>query len=351
MGATYRFTADQLRSLTRRLFAAAGTPEPIVSTVTEILINANLAGHDSHGVIRIPSYLNGIESGHIKPAAEPERIRESTGTLLVDGGNGFGHYTARRAMEWAIEKARRDEICCVSLTRTGHIGRVGEYAEMAARAGCIGFITVGGGSSTGGAILPFGGAQGRLGTNPLAVGVPTGDETPFIIDFATSVIAGGKVMVARSKEVDLPPGTIVDRELKPTVKIADLDNGGFMLPFGAHKGYALSLLICLLGGLAGHSHRHDGSMGGCFMQVIDVKALTPLAEYQQGVRQFLDGIKATPPAPGFPDVLVPGDYEQRSRTERLARGIEVPEKVVRQIGEWAEKLSVPMEKGVAEPAR
>jgi uncharacterized oxidoreductase len=351
MRATHRFTADQLRSLTRRLFIAAGTPEPIAAAVTEILINANLAGHDSHGVIRIPSYLDGIEKGHIQPTAEPERVKQTAGTLLVDGRNGFGHYTAQRAMQWAIEKARWDEICCVSFIRTGHIGRLGEYAEMAAQAGCIGLVTVGGGSGTAGAILPYGGAKGRLSTNPMAVGVPTGDDTPFIIDFATSVIAAGKIMVARSKEADLPPGSIVDRQLKPSVKTADFDDGGFLLTFGGHKGYALSLLVCLLGGLAGPSQRQEGSMGGAFMQVIDVKAFTPLEEYQQGVRAFLDGIKATPPAPGFEEVLVPGDFEQRSRIQRLAHGIEVPETVVQQIGNWAGKLSVPMEIGTAERVR
>jgi hydroxycarboxylate dehydrogenase B len=348
MGATHRFTAGYLRSLTRQLFVAAGTPDPIAGVVAEILVNANLAGHDSHGVLRIPAYLRGIEDGHLDPAAEPQLLRETATTLRVDGHRGFGHFTARQAMKWAIEKARRSEVCCVTLVRTGHIGRLGEYAEAAARAGCIGLITVGGGSRGGGAILPYGGAQGRLGTNPIAVGAPTGDETPFILDFATSTIADGKIRVARSRGADLTPGCIVDRHGNPSVRTADYDDGGFLLPFGGHKGYALSLMICLLGGLAGTFDRERGSMGGAFMQVIAVSALTELADYQQSVRAFLDGMKATPPAPGFTEVLVPGDFEQRSRVERLARGIEVPDTVYGEIREWAGKLSVSLDEEAGE---
>jgi hydroxycarboxylate dehydrogenase B len=348
MAATHRFTAGHLRSLSRRLFVGAGTPEHIAGAVAEILVNANLTGHDSHGVLRIPAYLSAIEKSHLDPAAEPERLRETATTLRIDGCCGFGHYTARQAMQWAIEKARQSEVCCVTLVRTGHIGRLGEYAEMAARAGCIGLITVGGGSRDGGGILPYGGIQGRLGTNPIAVGAPTGDETPFILDFATSTIADGKIRVARSRGADLPPGCIVDRHGNPSVKTADYDDGGFLLTFGGHKGYALSLFVCLLGGLAGTFDRERGAMGGAFMQVIDVSALTEPSEYQRGVRAFLDGIKATPPASGFAEVLVPGDFEKRSRAERLTGGIEVPDTVYGEIRDWAGKLSVSLDEAAAE---
>jgi LDH2 family malate/lactate/ureidoglycolate dehydrogenase len=340
MGETHRFTADQLRVVAARLFAAAGAPDPIADAVAEILVNANLAGHDSHGVLRIPAYLGAIESGHLDPAAGPEILHETAGTLRVNGRGGFGHYTARWAMGKAIAKAKEAEVCCVAFQRTGHIGRLGEYAEQAARAGCIGLITVGGGGGDGGKILPYGGAQGRLGTNPIAVGVPTGDETPFILDFATSVIADGKIRVARSRGADLPPGCIVDRQGNPSVKVADYDEGGFLLPFGGHKGYALSLLICLLGGLAGKFDPERGSMGGTFMQVIDVGAFTDLSQYQRGACAFLDGLRATTPASGVDAVLVPGDWERRCRATRLAHGIEVPESVFAEIRDWAERLNV-----------
>ena len=181
------FEVVHLQAFTNNLFVAAGTPQHIADNVAEILIKANLAGHDSHGVLRIPSYLAGIEGGGIHPDAEPDVLRETDNTLHIDGGNGFGHYTARYAIRGAIEKAKIGRTCFATLTRTGHIGRVGEYAQEAAESGCIGIITVGGGSKGGGRILPFGGAVGALGTNPIAIGVPTGDDTPFLIDFSQRV--------------------------------------------------------------------------------------------------------------------------------------------------------------------
>ena len=179
--------------------SAAGTTDAVADVVAGSLVNANVAGHDSHGVLRIPEYLGQIERGTVRGDAEPTVLEETASTLLLDGNDGFGHYTARHAMTRAIDKARRSESGCVSLVRTGHIGRLGEYAEQAAHAGCIGIVTVGQGQGGRGITAPFGGAQGALATNPVAVGVPTGDDAPFIIDFATSMVAEGKLRVARSQ--------------------------------------------------------------------------------------------------------------------------------------------------------
>jgi LDH2 family malate/lactate/ureidoglycolate dehydrogenase len=154
------------------------------------------------------------------------------------------------------------------------------------------------------------------------------------------MIAEGKIQVARSQGADLPAGCIVDRHGSPSVKTADFYDDGFLLPFGGHKGYALSLFTCLLSGLSGAFDRERGSVWGAFMLVLNINAFTPLEEYQQGLRAFLDGIKATPPAPGFHEVLVPGDFEHRSRTQRLAHGIELPDTIYAPIREWAAKLDV-----------
>ncbi len=350
MATTHKFQASYLHSVTRRIFVAAGATRHIADDVAEILVNANLAGHDSHGVLRIPAYLRGIESGGLVPDAEPETVKETANTMFFDGKRSFGHYIAREAMKRAIEKAKEADSCSASLVNTGHIGRLGEYAEAAARAGCIGIITTGGGGRMQGITVPFGGAGGATGTNPIAVGVPTGDDSPFVIDIATSMIAEGKIQVARSKGEDLPEGYIVDKNGNPSVKPADFYDGGFLLPFGLHKGYSIGLLICLLGGLSGSFDVEKGTMGGCFMQVINVNALTPLEEYQQGVRAFLDGIKSIPPAPGFSEVLVPGDFEHRNRVQRLADGIEIPDTIHQQISECAEKLEVSMSEDAVEAA-
>ena len=350
MGMTHSFQASYLHAMTRELLVAVATPHHIAENVAEILVNANLAGHDSHGVIRIPSYLQSIAGNRTQPAAEPIFIDETANTLRVDGGNGFGHYTARKAMERAIEKAKEADMCSVTLVRTGHIGRLGEYAEAAARTGCIGITTNGNGVKDGGNIVPFGGASGALGTNPISIGVPTGDDSPFIIDFATSMIAGGKILFAQSRGMDLPEDCIVDKHGNPSVKTADFYDGGFLLPFGKHKGYAFSLLMCLLGGLSGNFDLERGAMGGQFMLVLNVSAFTPLEAYQEGVRAFLDGIKSIPAAPGFDGVLVPGDYERCSRLQRLAHGVDVPDTTYQEILEWGEKLEVSLSEGIVETA-
>ena len=342
------FQASYLHAITRRLLTAAGTLRHVADVVAEVLVNANLSGHDSHGVLRVPHYLSDISKGIIHPASEPKVVKETANTLFVDGQWGFGHYTARKATKLAIEKARETGVCCVGFVGTGHIGRLGEYVEIAAHSGCIGIITYGRGERVGKKIVPFAGARGMLGTNPIAVGVPTGDEVPFIIDFATAKIAGGKIMVAESKNSDLPEGCIIDKHGNPSVKTEDYYDGGFLLPFGGHKGYALSLLICLLGGLSEGFNAERGAMGGTFMQVIGPTAFAPLKVYQQRVRGFLNDIKKTPPARGFDEVLVPGDFEHSSRVERLVQGVEVPDTIYRQIQGWAEKLDVSISGDVVE---
>ncbi|MCY3902210.1 MAG: Ldh family oxidoreductase [Caldilineaceae bacterium] len=343
-----RHSASYLRRISRNLFAAAGTPEDIAATVADILVNANLAGHDSHGVQFVPMYLDRIEAGELKPAARPEIVRETSTTVHVDGHYGFGHNMSRQAMDWAIERARRTAVCCVTFENSTHIGRLGEYAEQAARAGCVTVITLGWASDGPSQVVPFGGARGCLGTNPMAVGIPTGDDAPFVIDFATSVIAGGKILVARDKGVDLPPGAVVDKDGRPSTDPGVYFDGGSLLPFGGHKGYALSLYFSLMGGLAGGFAGEHSAMSGLFMQVYDVAGFSPLDEYQRQVRIVLDAIKATPPAPGFDEVLVPGDFEHRSRQQRLAEGIEVPAETYGKIEVWAEKLDISLDREAGE---
>ena len=178
---------------------------------------------------------------------------------------------------------------------------------------------------------------------------PTGDDTPFIIDFATSVIAGAKIEFADSKGEDLPEGCFVDKHGNPSVKSADYWDGGALLPFGRHKGYALSLLTCLLGLQHGDFNSEEDYIGGIFMQVINISAFAPVETYQRNVRGFLDNIKATPPAPGFDEVLVPGDFERRSRLHRLANGIDVPDAIYyKRTREWADKLGVSLGEEVVE---
>ena len=339
---THNFTASHLHAITRQIFVGAGAPRHIADSVAGVLINANLSGHDSHGVLRIPQYLGWIADGSLRPAAEPKVVKETPNSLLVDGGQGFGHYASLKTIHMAIEKAKAGNVACANLVHMSHIGRLGEYVEAAARAGCIGIVTcgVGLGCTTPTRVVPFGGAVGKLDTNAIAIGVPAGDGASFIADFATSVVAEGKVRVALSKNLDLAEGCILNKHGNTTVKPADFFDGGWLLPLGGHKGYALSLITCLLGGLSPDIDLQVDGMSGAFMQVINIQAFTPLDSYQRGARAFLDGMRETPPAPGYDEVMVPGDLAHRHRAERLANGIELPETTLQHIRDAAVDLNI-----------
>ncbi len=341
-----RLSAPGLHGLIRRLLMAAATPRHIADVVAAVLVNSNLAGHDSHGVLHLPRYLKSIADAQLDAAAEPAVVRETAASLVIDGRDGHGHYVARWGMRRLLEKAAENEFCRASFRRIQHIGRLGEYAEMAAREGFIGIVLYGG---SGSCTLPYGGAKGALGTNPIAAGIPTSHGPPFVLDYATSRIAISKALLARSRGLPLPAGCIVDRDGNPSVDPEAYFEGGNLLGFGGHKGYALSLLVGLLCGLSGENEAGDGRIVGHVMLVMNVDDLTPLGPYREAARAFLDRIKSTPPAPGFDEVIVPGDFEHRSRLERLRHGIEIPPPTWAELEECGRKLGVELSGAAAEP--
>lgn len=322
-----------LQTTTEQIFQAAGATPAIASAVAEALILANLAGHDSHGVIRIPAYVDQIKAGRLAAAAEPTVVKRQGATVLVDGRNGFGQVAGRFATDQAIAAAREFGAAAVGVINCNHVGRVGEYPERAAAAGILLFATCGGVNS-GGTAAPFGGRAGVLGTNPIAVGMPAGARPPMIVDFATTVVAEGKVQVARAKGADLPPGAILDKNGRPSVNPNDLYDGGTMLTFGGHKGFGLSLVAAVLSqGLA-------GSNSNFFLWAVDSGAFTPADDYRQRVDWMIDQVKAVPPAAGFAEVLVPGEPERREREQRSRNGVPVAEATWAAIGETAKQLGV-----------
>jgi uncharacterized oxidoreductase len=333
--------AQQLRVMTETIFRAAGAPPPIAETVADAFILANLLGHDSHGVMRIPSYVGEIKRGRLQPAAEPSVAKQAGATALVDGHSGFGQVAGRYATELAVGIAKEQGAAAVGVVNCTHVGRLGEYPERAARQGVLLLVTCG--SIGGGRTAPFGGRDGVLGTNPFAIGLPAGAHPPMIVDFATTVIAGGKVEVARAKGVDVPPGALLDKHGRPTTNPNDLSDGGTMLTVGGHKGYGLSIAASVLSqGVTGEL-RLDGvrSPMGFFLWAVDTGAFAPAADYGKRVDWMIDQVKAVEPAEGFDEVLVPGEPEQRERRRREAEGVPVPEKTWEAITRTATELGVP----------
>ncbi|MHB0870034.1 MAG: Ldh family oxidoreductase [Chloroflexota bacterium] len=335
------FSPSQLELFTSEVFRAVGTPDDIAQHVARSLVVSNLMGHDSHGVIRIPSYLEAIEAGTCVPSARPAVQEETATTALVDGRWAFGQITASVAAKLAIEKARTAQVAAACIVRCNHIGRLGEYTEMAAREGMVAFMV--GGTFNGPAVTPYGGATRVMGTNPISIAVPTADD-PVVADIATSVAAEGKLRVARAKKQPLPPGVILDKDGNPSTDAEDFYAGGVLLPFGGHKGYVLSVIVDLLG-------RHLGGgetlvteyiSFGNLLVVLNVEAFRPLMEYQSAVGKRLQEIKGVKPAPGFDEVMLPGEVERRAWAKREREGIVLPEDTYTALRGIAEGRGVPM---------
>lgn len=327
-----RVDSGQLRELTSEIFRAAGTPEDVAAVVAESLVEADLTGHDSHGVIRIVEYLNQIRTGHLDPKAKPEVVRETLTTLLVDGHWAFGQVTAHWTMEQLIEKATQCYLAAAGIYRCGHIGRVGAYTAMAAERGFLSMAFVSGGGAKP-RVAPFGGIRPVFGTNPLAAAVPGERGAPVVIDFSTSVVASGKIRVARDRGEEVPEGWILDQEGQPSRKPQDYYGGGMLLPMAGHKGYGLGLLVEILGGLmtgAGTLILPESGYevgNGVFFLALNIEAFRPLADFIREVRELTRTIKATPAAEVGGEVLLPGEPEQRTKARRLADGIDISDEI------------------------
>ena len=337
---------DRLRDLGGRILEAAGAPPDVAGHVAGHLVAANLAGHDSHGVIRIPWYLGHARQGWLLPAARPRTLQEGPAAALVSGEWGFGHPAATVAMDAACDRAVRGGLGAAALVRATHIGRLGTYVERAAERGLVAIMWLGGLSAYRAAV-PYGASRGIYGTNPMAAAFPAGDAGPLLLDFATTAVAGGKVMVARDRGVPLPDGVAQDREGRPTTDPAAVLDGGSLLPFGAHKGYALAFFTQLLGqaltgadALAGEERGPFGGAGAFFVAV-DPGLFRPAGEAAASAGRFAEAVRALPAAPGFERVMAPGDPEARSRRER-AGAIPLPEETWRQIAGAAAELGVPL---------
>jgi hydroxycarboxylate dehydrogenase B len=322
-GEVVTLAPGRLEAFTRDIFVAAGTPPAVAERLARSLVEANLSGHDSHGLIRISSYLAAIKDDQVHPAAEPKVVRDGPSWALVDGQWAFGQETARFSIGLAIEKARGQGVGLASALRCNHIGRVGEWTEQAAAAGMIGLASVAFGPPKAINVAPYGGAARALSTNPISIASPRGDGPPLLLDFATSVSAEGKVRVARDKGAPLPPGVIVDRDGNPSTDPNDLYAGGALQPVGGHKGYALSVMVEILSvALSGAdepaNHAPNGANSGSFFLAIDPSVFREFEAFTDSVESIARRLTAVPPAPGFDEVLLPGDPEYRTRRARSA---------------------------------
>ena len=344
---------------------AMGTPRRSAETVADLLVKANLTGHDSHGIVYLTRYAGRIKRGIIDPKAEPEVLKETPTTALVDGHWTFGQLTAKKAMEVAIKKATTSSIGAVGTFHCNHTGRLGEYTMMATEHDMIGMLFGNGPRSP--YVQPYGAASALYASNPMSAAVPAGKMKAFLLDFATSAVAEGKVALARLRGERIPLGWIVDKNGNPTDDPKDFypsdaakdGDRGRLLTFGAtapgqgHKGYCLSILMEILGGIltgtgaAGSVNYEEirEAQNGILVMAINVESFMPIATFKGRVDALFRRVHELPVQSGFKydHVLIPGEPEWYAQEKRLEEGIEVEETTWQDITKLAKELGLDIE--------
>lgn len=326
------FKPERLRQIGYQLFAAAGCPPEDTRTVVDHLVESNLFGHDSHGVIRYYEYSRAIRDGRFKTGMKPLVVQDRACTAIVDANGALGQVGGTFAMNLAIAKARQNGVGAVTLRNTSHVGRAGAYPLQAARAEMIGLAFVNAGR-LGYQIAPFGGIDGRLSTDPIAFAAPRRNDPPILVDMTTSVVAEGKIRVAINEGRQVPEGWIIDANGNPTTDPNKFkEPPGAILPLGgvvAHKGYGLGFVVELLGGaLSGQGCAAGDRVmisNGVLFTVYHIEHFTDLATYYDEVDGLVRHVKSSRLAPGFKEILAPGEPEFRSAARRQEAGITVDE--------------------------
>jgi uncharacterized oxidoreductase len=343
---------DALHRLTLRVFEAAGSGPDEAQIIADHLIEANLRGHDSHGVGLIPTYLQHLEKGTVVANRKGRVVSEDGSLIVYDGERAWGQIAAREAVMLGIAKARETGVAVVALRNPHHIGRVGTYGEMCAAAGLVSFHFVNVTDALP-AVAPWRGSDARFSTNPVCIALPGAEpERPIILDMATSVIAMGKVRVARNKGEQLKPGTLLDGDGKPTTDPGAMyrQPRGAVLTFGEHKGYALAFVCEMLAGaLCGSGTMRPERQGagtatnGMLTIVIDPSRLIDRAWLEDEIAAMTAYITASPPRNLDEPVQIPGDPERLSRARRLAEGVPIDDETWREMATAARAVNVLVE--------
>jgi len=341
--------ANALRRTVHTICVAAGSQDKEAALVAEQLVEANLRGHDSHGVGMLPQYIQNVRKGALHPNQHIKILSDRGSILSIDGQMGYGQTIGTEAMAAGIARAKETGLALVALRNSHHLGRIGTWAEQCLEANLVSmhFVNVIGSPPR---VAPFGGSDARFGTNPFCVGIPAGEGEPVVLDLATSRIAMGKARVAKNKGEEVYDGCLIDSKGYPTrnPRVVFEPPIGALLPFGDHKGSGLALVCELLGAaLTGGitippgRPRPSAIVNNMLSIIVDPAALGPAAAFREEVERVKDWVKASPPAPGTKAVMVAGEPERMIRARRLAEGVPVDPETWREIVEAAQSVGVP----------
>ena len=340
-------SVEKLTEFCTRCLERLGLTHRDAVLTSEAIVAANLRGVDSHGVIRLKTYVDRLRAGSIKPHGEPTVVKEEAAFALLDGGAGLGQVISTKAMRLAIEKARAMTIATVGVRNSSHFGAAAFYGLMAVEDGMIGLVA----TNAGPTMAPWGGSLPLLGNNPLCVTVPAGRERPIVLDMATGAVSLGKIMVAMMKGERIPLSWGYDSQWLPTDDPKDVINGGSIQPLGGYKGYGLSMILDVLTGvlMGGHYstsvhslHRSlDQPQGvGHIFAALRIESFIPLDEFKQRMDMLISLLKDCPRAPGTERVYVPGEIEAEIERERRQTGIPINAALKAELNELAQELAV-----------
>ena len=342
VGATV--AAPDLERWTRALLEAAGLEPVAAATVAETLIDTSLRGVDSHGVARLPVYVERLRSGVLNPRPQPSVVRRDGAIAVVDGDQGPGQVAAVFATDLSMEMAREHGVGVVAVRRSAHFGAAAFYARRAAEAGLVAMAM----TNTEPFVIPFGGAEPALGTNPIALAAPTPDGI-FDVDMATSQVAINRIFNARDEGRPIPLGWGVDERGEPTTDAAAVRSA---VPLGGYKGYGLAVMVEILCGVLAGAGVRDGvgelygegggerQNTGHFHLALDPERTVGRDRFAAVLGGMLEELRASPVAPGFDEVLAPGDPEARARTERERSGVPIEPALWARLGELSAELGV-----------
>lgn len=327
---TQRYAPDAIQRLIADTLAAAGFHADIAAAVAEHLVVAELRGVGSHGVNRLAWYLARQKIGEIDAAARPQVARDEGGLLLVDGHGGIGIPAMNLAVAALVPRAKAQGIAAAAVIRVGHTGRIGAYTEAATEAGLFALCLGGGGHAKWASVVPHGGAERVMSTNPYAFALPGDAAGPLAVDFATSASANGKIALAAREGRRLPPGTIIDRAGQPSTDPADFAAGGALLTMGAHKGSGMGLVAELMGLLLGSIVEFNW-----LLVALDLARFRDAAEARAIAEDYLGRVRGTRAAPGHERVKLPGQWELDLAAERRRDGLPLSDEVIAGIVEAA----------------
>jgi LDH2 family malate/lactate/ureidoglycolate dehydrogenase len=325
-----RVNAEKLIDFATAVYAGAGMPERDAHFVADTLVQADLWGHQSHGVLRLGWYLDRIKNGVMKPVSKPQFTVDAGAVAVIDGHDGVGHVITELATREAIKRAKVHGLGAVGVKMSNHFGTCMYYTRMGAVEGCAMFLTSNGGP----AMAPWGGRKKIIGTNPWSVATPAGKYPPFLMDMANTGVARGKIYLARNKRQPIPQGWAIDKDGAPTTDPqAAID--GIILPMAGHKGYAIAMMVDVLSGvLTGsgflsqvHSPYKTDEKSNCghFMIAIDITKFMPLADFNARMEQYIAEIKSVPLAKGYDEVFYPGEMEANNNIANRRDGLQLPE--------------------------